>query len=87
MWRQIVRSIPHQTVRSIPYNDHLKKGLYWELTTPQITYTNRDIRHIDNLYSTNIISGYEAYRVISSPQKQRESIEQWIRRNYLLQNL
>ena len=84
MWRQIIRSIPHQTVRSIPYNEHLKKELYWELTTPQIEYTNRDIRHIDNLYSANIISGYEAYRVISSPQKQRENIKQWIRRNYLL---
>ena len=84
MWRQIIRSIPHQTVRSIPYNEHFKKELYWELTTPQIEYTNRDIRHIDNLYSTNIIIGYEAYRVISSPQKQRENIEQWIRRNYLL---
>ena len=84
MWRQIVRSIPHQTVRSIPYNDHLKKELYWELTTPQIVYTNRDIRYIDHLYSTNIIAEYETYRVISSAQKQRESIEQWIRRNYLL---
>lgn len=87
MWRQVVRSIPHQTFRSIPHNDHLKKELYWELTTPQITYTNRDIRHIDNLYSTNIIAEYETYRVISSAQKQRESIEQWIRRNYLLQIL
>ena len=87
MWRQIIRSIPHQTVRSIPYNEHFKKELYWELTTPQIEYTNRDIRHIDNLYSANIIIGYEAYRVVSSPQKQRENIEQWIRRNYLLQIL
>ena len=84
MLRQIVCSIPHQTVRSIPYNEHFKKELYWELTTPQIEYTNRDIRHIDNLYSANIIIGYEAYRVVSSPQKQRENIEQWIRRNYLL---
>ena len=84
MWRQIIRSIPHQTVRSIPYNEHFKKELYWELTTPQTVYTNRDIRYIDNLYSANIIIGYEAYRVVSSPQKQRENIEQWIRRNYLL---
>ena len=84
MCRQTVRSIPHRTVRSIPHNGFLKYQLYWELTTPQIAYTNRDFRYIDNLYSKNIIIGYEAFRVMSSTQKQRESIDQWIHRNYLL---
>jgi len=51
--------------------------MHWELTTHEIIYKN--------LESCNIDVGYlDAYRLMSSEQPHSESVDQWIRRNYLL---
>lgn len=93
MWRQIVRPIPHRIVRSIPHRvvpqisqrivrstpqiEHMDYLIHWELTTHEIIYKNDESRNIDVGY-------LDAYRFMSSEQPHSESVDQWIRRNYLL---
>jgi len=100
MWRQIVRPIPHRIVRSIPHRvvpqisqrivrsipqtEHMDYLMYWELTTPEIIYINDEISHIDHRYSGNNFHHLDAYRFMLSEQPHSDSIDQWIRRNYLL---
>jgi len=51
--------------------------MHWELTTHEIIYKNDETR--------NIGVGYlDAYCFMSSEQPHSESVDQWIRRNYLL---
>jgi len=51
--------------------------MHWELTTHEIIYKNDETRNIDVGY-------LDAYRLMSSEQPHSESVDQWIRRNYLL---
>ena len=84
MWRQIVRPIPYRIVRSIPQTEHMDYLMYWELTTPEIIYINDEARDIDEYYSGNNFHHLDAYRFMLSEQPHNETVDQWIRRNYLL---
>ena len=84
MLRPIVRSIPQRIVRSMPQIEDMNYLMYWELTTGEIININDEARHIDKSYSGNNMYDLCAFRFISSEQPHSESVDQWIRRNYLL---